>query len=139
MRYLKYLPLICLLLSSIDPYQQKSKVKIRVEATNDVNKNASSRIISCLNSQISKLAKATVTTAEDEDYLLAMNLLVTADNNNQIQSVVLAPVLSKKIITKDDRTTFETKFCQVIEANVADIEKKCQELVAKMDVQYFQK
>ncbi len=108
-------------------HQDTIRVKLTVLAKDDVNSNATNRIISKLNAQLSGLADVLVVSTSEADYILAMNLLVKNNNHSKSTAVVIAPVLSRKITTLENKKTFETKFCNIIEAKEGDIETKCAE------------
>lgn len=126
--------LILLIGIYISPQAQSIHVKVSVDATDPSLKN---RLLSKLQTEL-RSKSAVAITQTNPDFLISVG---TAEirSNNKLVGLSMSTILSQKVITKDNKITFEVLKSIVSSINLTEIESKCVELASGFDVEYFDK
>lgn len=114
--------------------QENIRVNIVVESSDNTIKN---RILSSLRTEIRGKTKVEVSDS-DPKFIINTTTAITKAENGKIISVSMSTVIAKKVITNDNRTTYEVLKNIASNIQVEKIEEKCKEMASAFDVEYFE-
>jgi hypothetical protein len=126
--------LLISLLGFLQNTQKQIHVKIVVEASDTNIKN---KIQSKFNTEL-RSKTGVILTSDSPTFIITVSTAEIKDQNHTV-GISMSTVLTKRVITNDNKTTYAILINVVNSIALKDIESKSSEIVSRFDVDYFEK
>lgn len=113
---------------------QNINVKVAVDA---IDTNIKNRILSKIQTELR--SKSRVIISPDDPTFIISIITAQIKSGDRVVGLSISTVLTKKVTTNENKITFEILTNIVNSINLNEIDAKCVELIARFDVDYFEK